>query len=69
MHTIMAKKYSQFIVNSILETAASILFDRIFAQNLLNKKFILLRLLFEGGFYERAASNIEVTVFIIAISD
>ena len=38
-------------VNSILETAASVLFDRIFAQNLLSKKFILLRLLFEGGFY------------------
>ena len=38
-------------VNSILETAASIHFDEIFAQNLLSKKIILLRLLFEGGFY------------------
>ena len=37
-------------VNSILETAASIHFDEIFAQNLLSKKLILLRLLFEGGF-------------------
>ena len=40
-----------YTVDSILQAAASIHFDEIFAQNLLSKKFILLRLLFEGGFY------------------
>ena len=49
-------------VNSILETAASIYFDEIFAQNLLSKNWILLRLLFKGGFYLRAASNTDDTV-------
>ena len=48
MHIVL---YVQLPVDYILETAASINFDEIFAQNLLSKKFILLRLLFEGGFY------------------
>ena len=50
-------------VSSELEAAASNFFDKILAQNLLSKKCVLLRLLFEGGFYLRAASNTEFTVF------
>ena len=42
--------------------AASNYFDVIFDQILLNRKCVLLRLLFEGGFYLRAASNTEFTV-------
>ena len=37
-------------------------FDKFFGQNLLSKKLGLLRLLFEGGFYLRAASNTDDTV-------
>ena len=49
-------------VKPVLEAAASNYFDEIFAQNLLSKNCILLRLLFEGGFYLRAASNTGFTV-------
>ena len=49
-------------VESVLVAAASNHFDEIFDQNLLSKKWILLRLLFEGGFYLRAASNTGFTV-------
>ena len=49
-------------VKPVLEAAASNNFDEIFAQNLLSKNCILLRLLFEGGFYLRAASNTGFTV-------
>ena len=49
-------------VKSVLVAAASNHFDEIFDQNLLSKKWILLRLLFEGGFYSRAASNTDDTV-------
>ena len=52
-----------FAVKTLLQAAASIHFDGIFAQNLLSKIWVLLRLLFEGGFYLRAASNNVVTVF------
>ena len=51
-----------FTVKPVLEAAASNYFDEIFAQNLLSKNCILLRLLFEGGFYLRAASNTGFTV-------
>ena len=46
----------------LLKAAASNYFDEFFAQNLLSKKCILVRLLFEGGFYSRAASNNGNTV-------
>ena len=49
-------------VKSVLVAVASNHFDEIFYQNLLSKKWILLRLLFEGGFYLRAASNTDDTV-------
>ena len=49
-------------VKSVLEAAASNHFDEFFGQNLLGKKLGLLRLLFEGGFYLRAASNTDDTV-------
>ena len=49
-------------VKSVLEAAASNHFDEFFGQNLLSKKLGLLRLLFEGGFYLRAASNTDYTV-------
>ena len=51
-------------VSSVLEAAASNYFDVIFDQILLNRKCVLLRLLFEGGFYLRAASNTEFTVYV-----
>ena len=47
----------------LLEAAASNYFDELFAQNLLSKRCILVRLLFEGGFYSRAASNNGNTVY------
>ena len=52
-------------VKSVLEAAASNHFDVIFGHNLLSKKSVLLRLLFEGGFYLRAASNTDDTVCVI----
>ena len=51
-----------YTVSSALEAAASNYFDEILDQILLSKKCVLLRLLFEGGFYLRAASNTEFTV-------
>ena len=53
---------NRYTVKPVLEAAASNYFDEIFAQNLLSKNCILLRLLFEGGFYLRAASNTGFTV-------
>ena len=50
-------------VSSVLEAAACNYFDEILDQILLSKKCVLLRLLFEGGFYLRAASNTEFTVY------
>ena len=50
-------------VSSEIEAAASNYFDDFFGQNLLSKNCVLLRLLFEGGFYLRAASNTDDTVY------
>ena len=47
----------------LLEAAASNSFEEILAQNLLSKNWVLLRLLFKGGFYLRAASNKGSTVY------
>ena len=47
----------EITVSSELEAAASNFFDEILVQNLLSKNCVLLRLLFEGGLYLRAASN------------
>ena len=52
-------------VSTVLEAAASIYFDVILEQILLSKKCVLLRLLFEGGFYSRAASNTDDTVLVM----
>ena len=52
------------IVKTLLQAAASNLFDVIFGQNLQSKKLVLQRLLFEGGFYLRAASNNVFTVIV-----
>ena len=46
----------------LLQATASNYSDEFFAQHLLSKKCILVRLLFEGGFYSRAASNNGNTV-------
>ena len=54
-------------VKSVLVAASSNHFDRIFDQNLLSKKWILLRVLFEGGFYLRAASNTDDTVHTFSL--
>ena len=51
-----------YTVLLLLQAAASNHFDEFFGQNLLGKKLGLLRLLFEGGFYLRAASNTDNTV-------
>ena len=42
--------------------AATIGFDEIFPQNLLSKNCFLLRPLFKGGYYLRAATNKDFTV-------
>ena len=51
-----------YTVLPLLEATASNYVDEFFAQNLLSKNCILVRLLFEGGFYSRAASNNGNTV-------
>ena len=56
-------------VKPVIEAAASNYFHEIFGQDLLSKKWVLLRLLFEGGFYLRAASNTGFTVFWNVIHD
>ena len=48
----------------LLEAAASNSFDKILAHNLRSKNCVLLRLLFKGGFYLRAASN-RVAHFLV----
>ena len=60
---ISAFSYTKLTVLPLLEAAASNFFDEILAQNLLGKNCVLLRLLFKGGFYLRAASNKGNTVY------
>ena len=43
-------------------TAAAIQFDENFAQNLLSKNYVLLRLLFKCGCNKSAATNTVITV-------
>ena len=62
-YCIVESRVEQYTVSSVLEAAASNYFDVILDQILLSKKCVLLRLLFEGGFYLRAASYTEFTVF------
>ena len=50
-------------VKSLFVAAATIGFDEIFAQNLLSKNCFLLRPLFKGGYYLRAATNKDFTVY------
>ena len=50
-------------VKSLFVAAATIGFDEIFRQNLLSKNCFLLRPLFKGGYYLRAATNKDFTVF------
>ena len=49
-------------VKSLFAAAATIHFDEILVQNLLSKNYVLLRLLFKGGYYLRAATNKDFTV-------
>ena len=49
-------------VKSLFAAAATIHFDEILVQNLLSKNYVLLRLLFKGGYYLRAATNNDFTV-------
>ena len=51
-------------VKSLFAAAATIHFDEILVQNLLSKNYVLLRLLFKGGYYLRAATNNDFTVHI-----
>ena len=55
--------YQQYSVKSLFAAAATIHFDEILVQNLLSKNYVLLRLLFKGGYYLRAATNNDFTVF------
>ena len=49
-------------VKSLFAAAATIHFDEILVQNLLSKNYVLLRLLFKGGYYLRAATNNDFKV-------
>ena len=51
-----------YTVESLFVAAATIEIDEFFAQNLLSKNCVLLRLLFKGGYYLRAATNKDFTV-------
>ena len=51
-----------YTVKSLFVAAATIDFDENFPQNLLSKNWFLLRLLFKGGYYLRAAINKDFTV-------
>ena len=48
-------------VKSLFVAAATIEIDEFLAQNLLSKNYVLLRLLFKGGYYLRAATNKDFT--------
>ena len=49
-------------VKSLFVAAATIEIDEFLAQNLLSKNYVLLWLLFKGGYYLRAATNNDFTV-------
>ena len=51
-----------YTVNTVLMAAAAIQFDENFAQNLLSKNYVLLRLLFKCGCNKSAATNTVITV-------
>ena len=53
---------SVFTVKSLFVAAATIKIGNFLAQNLLSKIWVLLRLLFKGGYYLRAATNKDFTV-------
>ena len=53
----------QYTVKSLFVAAATIEIDEFLAQNLLSKNYVLLRLLFKGGYYLRAATNKDGTVY------
>ena len=59
---IYPKNINQYTVKSLFVAAATIGFDLIFRQNLLSKNCFLLRPLFKGGYYLRAATNKDFTV-------
>ena len=50
-------------VKSLFVAAATIDFDEILVQILLSKNCVLLRPLFKGGYYLRAATNKDFTVY------
>ena len=52
-------------VKSLFVAAATIEIDDFLAQNLLSKNYVLLRLLFKGGYYLRAATNKDFTVYTL----
>ena len=56
-------KFLGITVKSLFVTAAAIEIDEFLAQNLLSKNHILLRLLFKGGYYLKAATNKDFTVY------
>ena len=52
----------KYTVKSLFAAAATIHFGEILVQILLSKNYVLLRLLFKGGYYLRAATNNDFTV-------
>ena len=52
-----------YTVKSLFVAAATISFDEIFRQNVLSRNCFLLRPLFKGGYYSRAATNKDFTVY------
>ena len=55
---------NEYTVKSLFVAAATIEIGKFLAQNLLSKISFLLRLLFKGGYYLRAATNKDFTVDI-----
>ena len=53
-------------VKSLFVAAATIEIDDFLAQNLLSKNYVLLQLLFKGGYYLRVATNKDFTVYLTA---
>ena len=60
-----SSRFFYFVVESLFVAAATIEIDEFFAQNLLSKNCVLLRLLFKGGYYLRAATNKDFTAYVL----
>ena len=64
--SILAEEQFPITVKSLFVAAATIEIDDFLAQNLLSKNYVLLQLLFKGGYYLRVATNKDFTVYLTA---